>query len=484
MDKKKFYLTTTLPYVNAELHIGHALEFVQADTIIRYFRNKLGKENVFFNVGTDEHGQKIYNKAQEEGLELKTFVDKYAKRVADFCNLFYVSYDNFYRTSDPKHHDLAQKFWKACEANGDIYKKEYTGLYCVGCERYLTEKELVDGKCPDHHIAPEARTEENYFFKLSKYRENLLKWLGENKTFVQPAYKMDELKKFITEMEDISISRLREKLPWGIEVPNDPTQMMYVWFDALTNYAIAVGYGSDDSKFNEWWPATQVCGPDNLRFQGAIWQGMLASAGLPQSKKLLVHGMVLGPDGTKMSKSVGNVISPFEQEEKYGAEIVRFYLLTGIPTYDDAAYKEDDLINEYNSRLANNFGNLLNRVIHLANAKETVLNDESAVDSDFKATVDNYADEINSLYDSFEIYSAAEKIDQLADYGNKYITKEEPWSKEKDEAEVILNNLSYLLKVVIEEYSYILPVSGEKAKEALEKREKIILFPKLDNMLY
>ena len=169
MNKDKFYLTTTLPYVNAELHIGHALEFVQADTIVRYFRNKLGKENVFFNVGTDEHGQKIYNKAQEEGLELKPFVDKYAQRVMDFCKLFNVEYDNFYRTSDPKHHELAQVFWNKCNENGDIYKKEYTGSYCVGCERYLTDKELVEGKCPDHHTVPELKTEENYFFKLSKY---------------------------------------------------------------------------------------------------------------------------------------------------------------------------------------------------------------------------------------------------------------------------------------------------------------------------
>jgi methionyl-tRNA synthetase len=363
---------------------------------------------------------------------------------------------------------MAQKFWNACKDNGDIYKKEYTGLYCIGCERYLTEKELVDGKCPDHHIVPEARTEENYFFRLSKYREPLLKWLEENNTFVQPAYKTEELKKFIEEMEDISISRLKEKLPWGIQVPDDPDQMMYVWFDALTNYAIAVGYGTDEERFKEWWPATQICGPDNLRFQGAIWQGMLASAGLPQSEKLLVHGMILGPDGTKMSKSVGNVISPFEQEQKYGAEIVRFYLLTGIPTYDDAAYKEDDLVNEYNSRLANNFGNLLNRVIHLANAKEVELNNAEKVVKEFKDEVDNSVNEINKLYESFELYSAAEKIDQLADFGNKYITKEEPWSKTKEEAELVLNNLSYLLKHVIQEYSYILPISGE-----------IILFPKI-----
>lgn len=484
MDKNNFYLTTTLPYVNAELHIGHALEFVQADTIVRYFRNRLGKEKVFFNVGTDEHGQKIFNKAKEEGLELQPFVDKYAERVKDFCNLFYVSYDNFYRTSDSKHHELAQLFWNKCKENGDIYKKEYTGLYCIGCERYLTEKELVDGKCPEHHIVPELRTEENYFFRLSKYRETLLKWLEEYKGFVKPLYKMDELRKFIMEMEDISISRLREKLPWGIEVPGDPTQMMYVWFDALTNYVIAVGFGEDEERFKEWWPAVQVCGPDNLRFQGAIWQGMLASAGLPQSKKLLVHGMILGPDGTKMSKSVGNVVSPFEQAQKYSPEIVRFYLLTGIPTYDDASYREVDLVNEYNSRLANNFGNLLNRVIHLANAKEVKINNEENVEKEFKETVDSYVREINSLYEEYELYLAGEKIDQLADYGNKYITKEEPWSKDNQDAERVLNNLSYLLKYVIEAYTPMLPISSLKAMESLTKREKVILFPKLGNMLY
>ena len=281
-------------------------------------------------------------------------------------------------------------------------------------------------------------------------------------------------------MEDISISRHRENLPWGIEVPNDPTQMMYVWFDALTNYAITVGYGSDEERFNQWWGPVQTCGPDNLRFQGAIWQGMLASAGLPQSEKLLVHGMVLGSDGTKMSKTVGNIISPFEQEQKYGAEIVRFYLLTGITTYDDAAYKEDDLVNMYNSRLANNFGNLLNRVIHLANAKGVEMNNEEKVEKEFEETVDEYANEINSLYENYELYLAGEKIDQLADFGNKYITKEEPWSKDVEAAGVILNNLSYLLKHVIASYSPIIPISTEKAQTSLINLEKVILFPKIE----
>ena len=481
METNKLYITTTLPYVNAEPHIGHALEFVQADAISRYFRIKLGKDNVFFNVGTDEHGQKMYQQAETEDISVQDFVDKYSQRFKDFCKLFLVEYDFFYRTSDPSHHKAAQEFWKKCNKNGDIYKKKYSGKYCVGCERYITEKELVDGKCPDHNKEPELKEEENYFFKLSKYKDHLLKWLDNNPDVLKPRTKLDELKTIISEIEDISISRLKENLPWGIQVPDDDEQVFYVWFDALTNYVNVVGFGTDEEKLNTWWPGIQLFGPDNLRFQGCIWQGMLASVGLPQSKKLLEHGMILGPDGRKMAKTLGNVISPFDQEEKYGAEIVRFYLLTGISTFADSVYKEDDLVNMYNSRLANNFGNLLNRVIHLSNSKDIVINNEEMVEKDFKETVDNYSKEIEKLYEEYELALAGEKIDSLADFGNKYITKEQPWEKDKpkEDVERILNNLSYLLDVVIHYYSPLIPQSCEKAKLALEKRDTIILFSKI-----
>lgn len=481
MDRSKLYITTTLPYVNAEPHIGHALEFVQADAISRYFKLKLGKENVFFNVGTDEHGLKIFRKANEEGLSIKEFVDKYANRFKDFCKLFFVEYDNFYRTSQESHHRAAQEFWKRCNENGDIYKKRYSGKYCVGCERFITEKELVDGKCPDHGTVPEEKEEENYFFKLSNYKEHLLKWVDSNPDVLKPKQKVEELKRIINDIEDISISRLRENLPWGIDVPDDPKQVFYVWFDALTNYVNVIGFGTDEKRLNEWWPGIQLFGPDNLRFQAVIWQGMLASVGLEHSLKLLEHGMVLGPDGTKMAKSKGNVISPFDQEEKFGAEIVRFYLLVGISTYSDSAYKEEDLINMYNSRLANNFGNLLNRVIHLANSKGLQINREENVEREFKSKVDSFKESIFSLYDDYEIALAGEKIDELADWGNKYITEREPWSKDMDikECEIILNNLSYLLCVVIDSYLPIIPVSCSRAKDALERVEKIILFNKI-----
>jgi len=481
MEKEKLYITTTLPYVNAEPHIGHALEFVQADAISKYFRKKLGEENVFFNVGTDEHGQKILDKSKKEGITVQEFVDKYAQRFKDFCELFFVKYDYFYRTSDPKHHKAAREFWRRCDEKGDIYKKKYKGLYCVGCERFLTEKELVDGKCPDHDIEPEIKEEENYFFRLTKYRDTLLKWLEENPDVLKPKRKLDELKTMISEAEDISISRLKENLPWGIEVPDDPEQVLYVWFDALTNYVNVIGFGEDEKKLNSWWPGIQLFGSDNLRFQGSIWQGMLASVGLPQSKRLLEHGMILGPDGRKMSKTLGNVISPFDQEEKFGAEVVRFYLLTGIATFADSAYKEEELKNMYNSRLANNFGNLLNRTIHLANNKKVEINNVKAVEKSFKKEVDRFEKGIKEFYDEYELALAGEEIDALADWGNKYITEKEPWeqSKGKEEVETILNNLSYLLYVVSDFYEPIIPVSAVKAKEALKKREKIILFEKI-----
>ncbi|MEP7103337.1 MAG: methionine--tRNA ligase [Candidatus Dojkabacteria bacterium] len=477
----KFYLTTTLPYVNAAPHIGHALEFFQADAIIRFYRKQLGVENVFFNVGTDEHGLKIYEKALAENQTPKEYADFYAAKWQEFCKLFNINYDNFYRTTDPAHYKAAQAFWKACDAKGDIYKKKYEGLYCVGCEEFKTEKDLVDGKCPLHNTVPIQYSEENYFFKLSKYKEELLDIYAKNKDKLKPSSKYDELINFIKNIEDISISRLKKNLPWGIPVPGDDAQVMYVWFDALTNYANAVGYSTDEEKFKQWWPVTQIFGPDNLRFQCAIWQGMLLSAGLEPSKKFLCHGTILGPDGRKMSKTIGNVVSPFDQLEKFGYEAVRFYMLSELPTYGDAAYLEPDLKASFNSKLADNFGNLLNRVIHLANKKEASINNADLVEPEFKKEVENRKSKIENLYTDFDIKLACDEIFQLAEYGNKYIQDNAPWSeKDSDKVQKVLNNLSYLISTVIDLYEPIIPTSCENARNALKNNETIILFKKFE----
>lgn len=478
---KNFYLTTTLPYVNAAPHIGHALEFFQADAIVRYKRKKLGADQVFFNVGTDEHGLKIFQKAQENNQTPKEYTDFFAAKWQEFCKLFNVSYDNFYRTTDPAHYLAAQAFWKVCDAKGDIYKKKYEGLYCVGCEEFKTEKDLVDGKCPLHNTEPIKYSEENYFFKLSNYRDQLLEIYEKNPDKLKPSFKYDELINFIKNVEDISISRLKENLPWGVPVPGDESQVMYVWFDALTNYTNAVGYSTDDEKFNKWWPVTQLFGPDNLRFQCIIWQGMLLSAGLQPSHDFLCHGTVLGPDGRKMSKTIGNVVSPFDQLEKFGYEAVRFYMLSEIPTFGDAAYLESELKSSFNAKLADNFGNLLNRAIHLSNKKEVEINNVKAVEAEFKKFVDEKVSATEASFERYDIKVAADEINSLADYGNKYIQENAPWQeKDLEKVKIVLNNLSYLLSSVIELYEPLIPESSETARKALQNRETIILFKKID----
>lgn len=477
---KPFYLTTTLPYVNAEPHIGHALEFIQADTIVRYHRKKMGKDQVFFNIGTDEHGLKIFQKAQEVGQTPKEFVDYYAGRFKDFCSLFGISYDNFYRTSEPYHVETVHKIWKACEAKGDIYKKQYEGLYCVGCEGFKTEKDLVDGLCPDHAKAPTLIAEENYFFRLSRYREEILQYFMQHPDFLSPANKMSELQNFINELEDISVSRSSDKVSWGIPVPGDSTQTIYVWFDALPNYIGAVGYADDKERFQTWWPVVQIFGPDNLRFQCAIWQGMLASAGIPFTKKALMHGTVLDEQGRKMSKSLGNGVSPFEQLEKFGLSYVRYYMGAVLPTFSNSSYKEQDLKDICNSALADAYGNLLSRVVHLANLKNVQIGNENTVEESFKTEVENLVKKAEALFDMFELNEGYKVVHELSLFANKYIVEQAPWKMEDHDAiERVMNNLSYALQKLNDLYEPIIPEAVAVARLALEKREKIVLFEKI-----
>lgn len=493
--KDNLYVTTTLPYSNANPHIGHTLEFVQADVIVRYFRNKFGKDKVWFNVGTDEHGLKMYKTAKKNGKEPQEYVDEFAEKWKEFCEFLQIDYDTFYRTSDKSHHEGAKKWWLKSKENGDIYKKKYTGLYCVGAEEFVTEKDLIDGKCPDHDAEPIVVSEENYFFRLSKFKEQLLKYYEENPNTLIPKRKFAELKNWIENMQDISISREKKNLTWGVDVPDDDEQIMYVWFDALTDYINVLDNPenfmreTDRSEslikqkgIENWWPAIQLFGPDNLRFQSAIWQGMLASFNLPQTKRLLNHGMVLAEDGTKMSKSKGNGVSPFEQIEKFGVEAVRYYLIYGISTFGDSPYKEEELVNLYNANLANNFGNLLNRVIHLANSKESQINNFDEVDKEFKSKIEDLRLQAHEFIENFELQKYAEKINEISTFGNEYITEKAPWSKEisEDGRSSILNNLNYLLKTVSELYVPIIPNSANKALKMLENREKGVLFEKIE----
>jgi len=359
----KVSLTTTLPYVNADPHVGFALEIVQADVIARYRRLK--GDEVFFNTGTDEHGIKIYRKAQEAGKEPQTYVDEYAARFGLLREKLNLSYDAFIRTTDPKHKNAAQEFWKRCEANGDIYKKAYKVKYCVGCELEKTDSELTDGVCPIHPTTPiEHIEEENYFFRFSKYQQPLLDLYASRPDFVVPETRLNEIRSFVERgLEDFSISRLKEKMPWGVPVPGDDAHVMYVWFDALVNYISTLGW--PDESYTAWWPSVQFAGKDNLRQQSAMWQAMLMSAGVAPSKQIFIHGFITS-GGQKISKSLGNVIDPIKIVDMYGTDALRYFILRHVHPFEDSDMTMERFHEAYTANLVNGLGNLVSRVMKLA----------------------------------------------------------------------------------------------------------------------
>jgi methionyl-tRNA synthetase len=363
----KVYLTTTLPYVNAEPHIGFALEIVEADAWARH-RRLLGDE-VFFNTGTDEHGQKIYQKALEAGKDPQTYTDEYAATFSELKSALNLSYDAFIRTTDSNHKGAAQEFWKRCAASGDIYKKKYATKYCVGCELEKTDSELDHGKCPIHpNLEVQLIDEENYFFRLSKYGPALKEHFASHPDFVNPAYRANEMIALIESgLQDFSISRLKSKMSWGVPVPGDDEHVMFVWFDALINYISTLGW-PNEGKFNEFWrngETVQFAGKDNVRQQSVMWQAMLMSAGVPLTKRIMIHGFI-SVDGQKMSKSLGNVISPYDLVQKYGTDATRYLLLRHINPFEDSDVTWAKFDEWYTANLANGLGNLTARVMKLA----------------------------------------------------------------------------------------------------------------------
>ncbi len=361
---KKFYITTTIPYANAQPHIGFALEIVQADVLARW--NRIKGKDVFFLTGTDEHGSKNYKTALKQRLSPQKFVDKNAAFFIELTKKLNISNDNFIRTTDKKAHwPGVIDIWKKLEKKGDIYKKKYIGKYCSGCERYVTEKELVKGRCINHpNLKIEELSEENYFFRLSKYSDKIIGLVKKDKIKIQPLkWKNDFLGLVKDGLQDVSFSRDTKYLPWGIPVPGDDKQVMYVWCDALSNYLTGIGY--PNKKFKKFWPAdVHVVGKDMLRFHAGIWPGMLLSAGLDLPKKIIVHGF-LTVDGRKMSKSVGNVVSPLKLLKKYSADSLRYFLLRATPFGDDGDFSEKVLIERHNNELADKLGNLVSRVASL-----------------------------------------------------------------------------------------------------------------------
>jgi len=472
---KNFYITTTAPYVNAKPHIGFALEIIQADVIARYKRIQGYK--VAFGFGTDEHGIKIYRKALSEKKDPKIYCDEYAKKYDQLVQILDLSTTHFIRTTDPVHIKAAQEMWNLCFANGDIYKKNYQIKYCVGCELEKTDSELVDNKCPTHpNLEIESYEEENYFFKFSKYQSELLQMYQNNPSFVLPQNRLLEIKTFVQAgLQDFSISRLKSKMPWGIDVPNDPDHVMYVWFDALVFYISTIGWPQNKTEFNTWWPVVQLAGKDNLRQQSAIWQAMLLSAHLPPSKQIFIHGFITS-NGKKMSKSLGNVIDPVEMVKKYGIDAVRYYLLREIPSNDDGDFSEQRFKELYNADLANGLGNLIARVLTLGEKINLTVPENPEELIKLPQLLKNV--EFDKIVESFSFNIALENIWNGFKSIDNQINIDEPWKNLQKELIV-----SYI-KTIRSYVKYLrpfLPSLSEKIMQATKGQIKKIpiLFPRI-----
>ncbi len=471
-SRKNIYITTTLPYVNAEPHIGFALEIVHADIFARY-KKILGHE-VFFNTGTDEHGLKIYRKAQEQGMNTQEYVDGYAEKFKGLVPALGLLPDiNFIRTTDKHHISSAQAFWKKCNDNGYIYKKAYSIKYCVGCELEKTDSELVNDKCPIHpNLDLEFIEEENYFFKFSAFGDKLIALYenrdGKHPNFVVPESRFNEIKAFVERgLEDFSISRLASKMPWGVPVPDDDTQVMYVWFDALVNYVSAIGWPSDMQKFEKYWPVIQFAGKDNLRQQSAMWQAMLIAADVEPSKQIVIHGFITS-GGQKMSKSLGNVINPYDIVTEYGTDALRYFLIREAHSFEDSDFTMERFKESYNANLANGIGNLTSRIMKMA---ETHLLMPVALEEIPPGFMAGAHEDFYLHLEQFEIQKAANVVWKNIGELDTFIQETEPFKLVKVDKEKALPIIERMVKQL---YSIacmldpIIPETAEKIKNAVK----------------
>ena len=458
---KKFYLTTAIPYVNGRPHIGHALEYFQADTIRKYYQIK-GYETLLLS-GADENALKNVQAAEKAGVPVQLFLDQNSQVFKDTYEFLGVHLDVFQRGSDKeKHWRGVQKLWQLCVKSGDIYKKAYKGLYCVGCEAFKAEEELVGGLCPEHQKKPELVEEENYFFALSKYQEQLIKLIESNEFKITPDNKRAETLAFIKRgLEDFSVSRSVERAKGvGVPVPGDPKQIIYVWFDALNIYMTGVGFGIDEKLWAKWWPADlHIIGKDINRFHTVYWPAMLLSAGIPLPKQILIHSFV-NVNNQKMSKSIGNVVDPYELVEKFGLEPIRYYLLSQIPVDNDGDFSYERFTEVYNADLANGLGNLIQRIAKLAESANLTVHptaEKPMLDTPFTIALDKFEFNVAINY-------IWQKIHQL---DNK-IEEKKPWELVKTDPEAagaVIDNLVRQVREISELLQPILPETSKKIKQ-------------------
>ena len=472
----KFFISTAIDYVNGHPHIGHALEKIQADVLARYHR--LLGDDVFFLSGTDENSLKSVGMAEKEGMEVKDLVDRNSGKFRELKTVLNLSLDDFIRTTEERHIKGAQKLWLACEK--DIYKKKYKGLYCVGCEEFYKEEELEDGLCPEHKKKPELIEEENYFFKLSNYQDKLKELIENDEIKLIPQTKKNEILSFINQkLDDICISRSTERARgWGIPVPGDLSQVIWVWFDALSNYINALGYGENEERFQEWWEKNEntihVIGKGISRFHAVYWPGILLSAGLSLPKKILIHGYITS-DGQKMSKSLGNVVGPAEMVEKYGIDPVRYFLLREIPPAKDGDFSIKKFEERYDADLAKGIGNLVSRVLSMAEKSELsseALNLEEVQKTEFQTKTDKARQKNKKSLEEFKFNEALISIWELIGFCDQYIEKERIWEKSENKKDILY--LLYAIENIGEMLSVFLPETSEKILSQInaEKNDK------------
>ena len=475
----RFFITTSIAYVNAPPHIGFALESLQADVLARLRRQK--GEEVFFLTGTDEHGAKIARAAEAAGRTPKELVDENSEKFKKLKSALNLSWDNFIRTSDKKNHwPVAEELWERIGGAGDLYKKTYSGLYCVGHEAFVTKKDLVDGKCADHKKEPELIEEENWFFRLSEYSKEIEKRIKKDELKIIPETRKNEILSLFKEgLEDISFSRPSKDLSWGAPVPGDKAQTMYVWADALSNYIS--GYGG--IKNWEAHPAdVHLIGKDILRFHAAIWPAMLLSAKLPLPKSIFVHGHILS-GGQKMSKSIGNVVDPFELVKKYGADSARYYLLREIPSSEDGDFSYEKFEDRYNGDLANGLGNFAARVLTLAENNDNLLINENNLDAEVDKKIKETKLLVSQKIEEFKLNEALELIWKLIHFGDQYVNEKKPWEKKiSDEERSSIFNLVVILDNVAALLLPFLPGTSEKITISIKSEKGILTVKKIQNL--
>ena len=499
MEKKKYYMTTAIAYTSGKPHIGNTYEIVLADAIARYRRSQ--GYDVFFQTGTDEHGQKIELKAEEAGVTPKEYVDDVAGQVKEIWDLMNTSYDKFIRTTDEDHEKQVQKIFKKLYDQGDIYKGSYEGLYCTPCESFWTESQLVDGKCPDCGREVKPAKEEAYFFKMSKYADRLIEHINTHPEFIQPVSRKNEMMNnfLLPGLQDLCVSRTSFK--WGIPVDFDDKHVVYVWLDALTNYITGIGYDADGEgteQFKKNWPADlHLIGKDIIRFHTIYWPIFVMALDLPLPKQIFGHPWLLQGDG-KMSKSKGNVLYADELVEFFGVDAVRYFVLHEMPFENDGVISWELLVERINSDLANTLGNLVNRTISMSNKyfggtvenKNVTLNEEeAAIDADLKSVVENTPIAVEKKMDDLRVADAITEIFNLFKRCNKYIDETMPWAlakeeEKKDRLETVLYNLLESIKSGAKQLAPFMPETSEKILAQLgdgkvvEKPE--ILFARLD----